>query len=80
MEMQRSGVEDEAGEKPRKQDEDKAKVTQRCTQVDEDGGMRWSSQGVEAEEKQRSSEEEEVKEMQSRGDEEEAVHKQPRSD
>ena len=28
--MQRSGVEDKAGEKRRKQDEDKAKVTQRA--------------------------------------------------
>ena len=42
-------MEDEAGEKRKKQDEDKAQVTQRCTQVDEDGGTRWSSQGDEAE-------------------------------
>ena len=41
LEMQRSREEDEAAEKRRKQDEDKTKVTQRCTQVDEDGGMRW---------------------------------------
>ena len=40
----------------------------------------WSSQGDEAEEKQRSSDEEEPKEMQSRGDQDDAVHKQPRAD
>ena len=51
--MRRSGVEDEAGEKQRQQDEDKAKVTQRCTQEDEDGGMGWSGQADEAEEKHR---------------------------
>ena len=53
MQKQRSGVEDEAGEKRRKQDENKAEVTQRCTQVDEDGGMRWSSNEDQAQEKQR---------------------------
>ena len=37
---------------------------QRCTQLDEDEGIRWSSQGNEAEGKQRSSEEEEPEEMQ----------------
>ena len=78
--MQRSRVEDEAGEQRRKQDEDKAKVTQRCTHMDEDGGNRWSSQGDEAEEKQGSSDEEEHEEMQSRGDQNEAEHKQPRAD
>ena len=31
VEMQRSKVEDEAGEKRRKQDKDKAKVMQQCT-------------------------------------------------
>ena len=50
--MQRSGVEDEAEVKRRNQDEDKAQEMQRCTQVDEDAGTRWSSQGDEAEEKQ----------------------------
>ena len=79
-EMQLSRLEDQAGEKRRKEDEEKAKVTQRCTQVDEEGGMRWSSQGHEAEEKQRSSDEEEPEEMQSRGDQDQAVHKQPRAD
>ena len=34
----------------RNQNEDKAQVMQRCTQVDEDVGMRWSSQEGEAEE------------------------------
>ena len=34
--MQRSRGEDEAGEKRRKQDEDKAKVTQRSTHVDQE--------------------------------------------
>ena len=53
---------------------------QRCTQEDEDAGMRWSSQGDEAEEKHRSSDEEEPEEMQSRGDHDEAEHKQPRAD
>ena len=33
-------------------------MTQRCTQVDKDGGKRWSSEGDEAEEKQWSSDEE----------------------
>ena len=51
VEMQQSRVEEEAGEKRRRQDEDKAKVTQRCTQVDKDGGMRWSNFGDEAQEK-----------------------------
>ena len=50
MEKQRNRVVDEAGEKREKQDEDKDKVTQRYTQVDEDGGMRWSSQEDEADE------------------------------
>ena len=50
--MRRSGVEDEAEEKQRNQDENKAQEMQRCTQVDKDAGMRWSSQGDEAEEKQ----------------------------
>ena len=50
--MQRSAVQDEAEEKQRKQDEDKAQEMQGCTQVDGDAGMRWSSQGNEAEEKQ----------------------------
>ena len=36
-------MENEAGEERRKQDEDKAEGTQQCTQVHEDGGMRWSS-------------------------------------
>ena len=39
-------------------------MMQRCTQIDEDVGKRWSSQGDEAKEKQRSSEEEELEEMQ----------------
>ena len=78
--MQRSGVEDETGEKRRKHDEDKAKVTQRCTQVDEDGPMRCSSQGNGVQEKQQSSDAEEHQEMQSRVDQDEAVHKQPRED
>ena len=43
-------MEDEAEERKRNQDEDKALVMQRCTQVDEDVGMRWSSQEDEAEE------------------------------
>ena len=64
VEMQRSGVEDEAEGRQRNQDEDKAQEMQRCTQVDEDAGMRWSSQGDKAEEKQRSSKEEEPEEMQ----------------
>ena len=62
MEMQRSGVEDEVGEKPKKQGEDKVKVTQPSTQVDEDRGMRLSSQGDEAEEKQGSSDKEDPEE------------------
>ena len=46
----------------------------------EDGGLRWSSRGDEAEEKQRSSDEEEPEEKQSRDDQDEAEHKQPRAD
>ena len=45
MGLQRSGVQDEAEEKRREQDEDKAEEMQRCTQVNEDAGMRCSSQG-----------------------------------
>ena len=63
--MQRSRGEGEAGEKRRKQDEDKAKVTQRCTHVDEE---------------QRGSDEEEPEEKQSRIDQDKAEHKQPRAD
>ena len=48
--------------------------------MNEDGGMRWSSRGDEAEEKQRSSDEEEPEEMQSRGDQGVAEQKQPRAD
>ena len=55
VEKQRSGLEDEAEEKHRNQDDDKAPVMQRCTQVDEDVGKRWSIQGDEAQEKQRRS-------------------------
>ena len=76
--MQRSGVEDEAREKQRKQDEDKAKVTQRAHKWTRTGGG-WSSQGDEAEEKHWSSDEEEPEEMQSRGDQDDAEHKQPRA-
>ena len=43
--MQRSGVEDAAEEKQRNEDEDKAQEMQRCTQVDQDAGMSWTSQG-----------------------------------
>ena len=78
--MQRSGVEDEAGEKQRSKEEDKAQEMQRCTQVDEDAGMGWSSQGDEAEEKQWSGKEEEPEEMQRRGDHDDAEHKQPGAD
>ena len=49
-------------------------MTQRCTQVDQDGEKRWSGQEDEGEEKQRSSDKGEPKEMQSRGHQDEAVH------
>ena len=53
---------------------------QRCTQVDEDAGMRWSSQGDEAEEKQWSSKEEEPEKVQRGRDQDKAEDKQPRAD
>ena len=47
---QRSRVEDEAEEMQANQEEGKAQVMERCTQVNEDVGMRWSSREEEAEE------------------------------
>ena len=61
-------------------EQNKQQAPQGATEVDEDGGMRWSSQGDEADERQRSSNEEEPEQMQSRGHQDEAVHKQPRAD
>ena len=55
-------------------------MTQRCTQEDEDGGMRWISRGDEAEEKQQSSDEEDPEEMQCTGHQDEDERKQPRAD
>ena len=48
--------------------------------MDEDGGIRWSNHGSEAEEKQQSSNEEDPEQMQNWGDQDEAEHKQPRVD